>query len=221
MLTIRTRMAVIGLLVNMALLAAACNQGTSTVVLAGVTPATVAVTLVPTKPPPTATATLEALPVPDNEVTEVVATGTVVVSELDVCALVTDEEAKALLGVAPLSKKLDVTEDAGQVLTFCTFIGNEQALLVSVANTGTEAAAREYIEAESHNLEEGTTATQESDLDLGSDVYWVTAEDAAGYNVAHGPHAFIVSLGGQVTITDDLKAALLKLAKTVGGRLGG
>ena len=221
MLTNHKRMAVIGLLLNTALLAAACNPATPTVVLAGVTPATVAVTLVPTKPPPTATATVEALPVPDNEVTEVVATGTVVVSELDVCALVTDEEAKTVLRMAPLSKKLDVTEDAGQVLTFCTFLGTGQALVVSVANAGTEAAAREYIEAASQNLEDGATATKEGNLELGSDVYWVTTEDATGYNVAHGPHAFIVSLGGDVTVTDELKAALLTLTKLVGGRLGG
>ncbi|MEP7357863.1 MAG: hypothetical protein ABI847_11520 [Anaerolineales bacterium] len=169
----------------------------------------------------TETATLEGSTVPGNSVTEVVATGTVVVSELDVCALVTDEEAKVLLGVAPLSKTPGVSEEAGLVLNFCTFLGQGQALVVSVVNTDSGAAARQYIEAAAHNLEAGTTATQENNLDLGRDVYWVTAEHAAGYDVAYGPHAFILALGGNVTVTDALKEALLKLTETVGGRLGG
>ncbi|MCC7360817.1 MAG: hypothetical protein IT317_15145 [Anaerolineales bacterium] len=61
--------------------------------------------------------------------------------------------------------------------------------------------------------------TQESDVDLGPDVFWTTTQRAAGYNVAYGPHAFSVTLGGQVTVTDDLKAQLLALTKAVAGRL--
>jgi hypothetical protein len=213
---------------SLALLAAACNPGAPTATptptaLIVLTAATMPVTLVPTEPPPAATATPteEVAPDPGDQVTQVVATGTVVATELDACALLTDEEAAAVLGAAPLSKTPGVDEDQGLVLNFCTYLGNGQALVVSVADAGSETAARDYIESSSQVLEPDATATKEGDVDLGPDVYWMTTAHAAGYNVAYGPHAFSVTLGGQVTPTDDLKAQLLQLTKTVGGRLGG
>ena len=215
----------LGLAIGAALLAA-CNPSTPTVTPTATPPLVVEVsTSVPATatPPPSDTPAPEPTdteepPEPDDQVTAVVATGTVVASELDACALLTDEEAAALLGGPALSKTPGVDEDQGYVLNFCTWLGSGQAIVVSVANTGSEASSLAYILA---GDSDEATLTQENDLDLGPNVFWTTTEHAAGYDVAYGPNAFSVTIGGQVTATDDLKAQLLKLAKAVAGRLGG
>ena len=215
-----------GLLIALALLAAACNPATPppTATPIPLLNATAISQIAPTAtPPPSDTPTPELTdteePIaPDDQVTAVVATGTVIASELDACALLTDEEAAALLGGPALSKTPGVDEDQGYVLNFCTWLGSGQAIVVSVANTGSEASSLAYILA---GDSDEATLTQENDLDLGPNAFWTTTEHAAGYDVAYGPNAFSVTIGGQVTATDDLKAQLLKLAKAVAGRLGG
>src|SRR5690349_9783755 len=104
---VTNRIRVLGMGVGLALLAAACNPGTpgptaTPTALISVAPATMPATIVPTEPPPAATATATEAELPDTEeqVTEVVATGTVVATEIDACALVTDDEAAAVLGGA-------------------------------------------------------------------------------------------------------------------------
>ncbi len=225
--TVKGQGRVSGLLVALALAALACSQGTPTPtptpiisISSSLMTAMSTATLTPA-PAPSATAT-EVPELDDDTVTEVVATGTVVVHDAGfICSLITPDEAADLLGGAPVSVKPDVddSDPGGYTLNSCTWLGTGKAIVLSVADTESADAAKDALHTALLDPDVEVAPTLEPDAILGDEVYWGVAENVVSYTVAYNLHAFSLALGGQVTASIELKAKLLELAQAVAGRL--
>jgi len=141
----------------------------------------------------------------------------------DVCALISSDEAAAVLGASPLATSPGEEPDdiGGGTLHFCTYLGSGAALVLSVAETASADAARQSAEAGVARMQaEDLAATTASEPGLGDGATWVVTPNAAGYTVITGNRVFSVSLGGQA-IGDPAshRAALLALALKLVDRL--
>ncbi len=217
-----------GLFAALALLAAACNPATPTpAILVSFVTATPTGTAQPANPATaTATATATEIVVPDDTNSEVTPVGTAgTPPPLDVCDLITDDEAAKILG-EPVTRAQSGTDDLDEPypIHFCTWhvATPSIVLILSVTETGSAGEAVSMLEAKLADNEDDATAEEDVDAEqagVGERAYWTVAENAAGYDVVTGAHVYVLAVGGQVTPTDALRAALLKLALAVSARL--
>lgn len=184
-----------------------------------------AVTATPTDatPPPAPTATATEPEEPDeDEATAPAADGTATLDDAAfICTLVHPDEATELLGLAPtrVTPGTDDTDSAGYTLNYCTWFGQGQALVLSVVDTESADEAKLALRTALLDPESEAEPSRAPDAILGDEVYWTVTETAVAYTVAYNQHAFSLALGGQVTPSETLKAALLALAQAVAERL--
>ena len=212
-----------GLVISLALLAAACNPATPTppsiVVLTAANPATA--TLAPTQPPPlTATATEEVGPVD-----EVAATATVEATSANtatpgapstICARLTEAQAAEVLAEPVSAAK----EEADGGVNSCTWLGQTpgRVLILSLFEAGSAEAAS--AAAQEQMIDTTTVEDPEAaQAGLGEEAYWGTGTDAAAYIVVTGPRAYSLVLGGRIGDPAAHRAALLAAALVVSGGL--
>ncbi len=222
------RSAVVSAVLGLALLAAACSPTptrTPVVILSAVT-ATATRTQAAVQPA-TATATATEIFIPDDTNSEATAVGTAgTPPALDACDLITDSEAGDILG-APITRAqsgTDTEDVGGYPIHFCTWHSANPniALILSVADTGSQGASVSQLEAQLAANEDEATVEEDIDAEqagVGERVFWTVSENAAGFDIATGAHVYALAVGGKVTPTDELRAALLALAKAVSGRL--
>jgi hypothetical protein len=141
---------------------------------------------------------------------------------LDICALITQSEAEAVLGQAVLATTpgTDTDSATGATLNFCTYRGTGLAVLVSREDFGSAEAAKQAMkQAVAKMLSDNTTSTIPQDGGPGDQTYWATSPHAAEFTMQKGSSIFSVLLGGNIGDPAAHKPALLDLAKSVAGRL--
>jgi hypothetical protein len=141
---------------------------------------------------------------------------------IDACSLITQAEAEAVLGqtVTSITPGIDDSNTFGEMLYFCTFLGQGLAVVISVADMGTPEAARQALNDELASAQadsEVSSVTQVSGL--GDQAFWSVAAHAVEYAVATDKHVFGLLLGGNIGDPAEFQAALLSLAESVAGRL--
>jgi len=175
---------------------------------------------------PTPTTIIGVLP-PDGQSTAIptaIAESETAVSTkaIDICALITQPEAEAVLGqaVTATTPGTDTDSANGATLIFCTYRGTDLAVLVSRENFGSAEAAKQAMKQDlAKMLSDGTTSTIPQDGGPGDQTFWSTSVHAAEFTMQKGSSIFSVLLGGNIGDPAAHKAALLELAKSVAGRL--
>jgi hypothetical protein len=175
---------------------------------------------------PTPTTLMGILP-PNGQSTEIPtalgASGTADASKvLDICALITQSEAEAVLGqpVSATTPGTDTDRVTGATLNFCTYRGTGLAVLVSREDFGSAEAAKQAMKQNlAKMLSDNTTSTIPQDGGPGDQTYWATSPNAAEFTMQKGSFIFSVLLGGNIGDPATHKEALLNLANSVAGKL--
>ncbi len=144
------------------------------------------------------------------------------VNATNVCALATQSEVQTVLGGAIIATKpsTDATSIPGATSYFCTYLGTGVALITSVADMGSPAAALQEMTRLVGNMRTSNpSATVVQESGLGDRVFWTATANGCGYNVVKGSIVFSVSLGGSIGDPSAHKAALKTLAQSVAARL--
>ncbi len=199
----------IGFMSMLGLLAVACLGGTPNP--ATPTPTTAAGGI--PSAAPSSTAPSSTTPIPAS---------TSAVNATNVCALVSQSEAQAVIGSAIIATKpsTDATSIPGGISYFCTYLGTGVALITSVVDMGSPAAALQEVNTLVNNMRTSSpSAIIAQESGLGDRVFWTATANGCGYNVVKGRILFSVSLGGSIGDPSSHKAALKSLAQTVAGRL--
>jgi hypothetical protein len=141
---------------------------------------------------------------------------------VDICALITQSEAEAVLGQAVIATTpgTDTDSATGATLNFCTYRGTGLAVLVSREDFGSAEASKQAMKQDlAKMLSDNTTSTIPQDGGPGDQTYWATSAHAAEFTMQKGSSIFSVLLGGNIGDPAAHKPALLDLAKSVAGRL--
>jgi hypothetical protein len=140
------------------------------------------------------------------------------VKNVDICSLFTSADAEPLVGTAliDITPGNDFDEITGGTLDFCTYKGDDVALVISLVKTSAPQGSQEW----QNQLLEMTKASDPSAAiapasDIGELAYWVITEDSVGLSVAQFPYIFILAVGGNIGYADDYKDDLTALAQKV------
>jgi hypothetical protein len=140
----------------------------------------------------------------------------------DVCALITQSEAEAVLGQKVISTTpgVDANSIPGETLNFCTYLGSGLAVVVSQVDMGSAQAAGQEMQTQLAKMQADATSTTNSQAGgPGDQIYWSTSSHAASFTVLKGRSVFSVLLGGNIGDPAAYKAGLLKLAESVAAKL--
>jgi hypothetical protein len=140
----------------------------------------------------------------------------------DICALITQQEAEAVLGQSVTSINPLVTPDdaTGGTLYTCIYLGSDLAVTIGLEDQGTAVDAGQAMDQQLANMvaeDPSTTPIQANGL--GDRAYWSTAEHAAAFTAMKGQYIFTVLLGGNIGDPESHKDALLTLAIAMASRL--
>jgi hypothetical protein len=139
----------------------------------------------------------------------------------DVCSLISTTEAETALGQTVTSITPGTDEDSltGETLDFCTYLGQDRAVVLSVVDTGSLDLVGPIIDQEVANMGDGEEVpTVLQVLGLGDQAFWATTSHAGEFIVQTGTVVFAVALGGNVGNPADYQDALRTLAELVAGR---
>lgn len=140
------------------------------------------------------------------------------VQRIDVCSLLTAADAEPIVGTAliDLTPGSDIDEVTGGPLDYCTYKGDDVALVISLVMSSAIEGSQEW-------QDQLLQITQSSEPDaaitpasgLGERSYWVVTEDSAGWFVAKFPYVFALVVGGNIGYSEDYKEDLKVLAEKV------
>ena len=136
----------------------------------------------------------------------------------DVCAMVSTEDVAAVLGLTPIAAKpgTDTDNVTGLTIYFCTYLGQDTAVVFSAAEPASAEAAKTYLQGElAQEQSDDSTMVITEETGVGDQLFWNVAEEAASYTVRMGSHVFSIALGGNIGDPSSHKAALLELAKKI------
>jgi len=141
---------------------------------------------------------------------------------VDICALITQPEAEAVLGqpVTSINPGVDQDEVTGGTLYFCNYLGTGLTVVITLVDAGSVVDAKQIMEQQLATMltdDASTTGSQEDGL--GDQAYWTTTEHAAQYTAVKDNYIFSVVLGGNIGDPEGHRAALLILAKSMASRL--
>ena len=141
---------------------------------------------------------------------------------VDICPLITPEEAAAVLGqpVTSINPGIDQDSVSGGTLCFCNYLGTGLAVVISLVDMGSSEDAKQVMGEQLAKMltdDASTTSTQANGL--GDQAYWSTSEHAGQYTVLKGNYIFSVLIGGNVGDPAAYQAALLNLAKILAERI--
>lgn len=137
---------------------------------------------------------------------------------IDPCSILTVADAEPFVGTALIDVKpgSDIDEVTGGPLDFCTYKGDDVALVISLVKSG---AAKDSQTWQDQLLEITKASDPEAAItpnsDLGEQSYWVVTEDSAGWFVARFPYVFALAVGGNIGYSEDYKDDLKALAQKV------
>lgn len=139
------------------------------------------------------------------------------VKTVDLCAIFSPAQVEPIVGTALITTTpgTDVDEVTGGPLNFCTYKGEDVALVISVAESQSAKDSQTWQDqlAAITNPDEPSTITEENGL--GEKAYWVVNEDSAGWYVARYPYVFALVVGGNISLADEYKEDLRRLAEQV------
>jgi len=141
------------------------------------------------------------------------------VKTIDVCSFFTSLDAQPLVGTAVINTTQGSEDDeiTGGTLEYCTYKGDDVALIISLATSSAPNGSQEW----QNQLLEMTAA---SDPDaaitptsgIGEQSYWVIVPDGSvGLSVAKYPYVFILAVGGNIGAPEDYQDDLITLAQKV------
>lgn len=137
------------------------------------------------------------------------------VKTIDLCSLFTNEQVESLVGTALITATpgTDIDEVTGGPLLFCTYKGDDVALVISLAQSQAPQGSQAWQNqlAAMTNSGEPTTVTEEGGL--GEKSYWLVNEDSAGWSVARYPYVFMLVVGGNISLAEQYKDDLKTLAE--------
>jgi hypothetical protein len=140
----------------------------------------------------------------------------------DACTLVTKPQVEAALGAPVFVMKplTDTTSIPGKTSYFCTVLGGSLALMVSVVDMGSPAAALTEMNKEFAKMKADDPSTVvTAETGIGDRAFWTTKAKACGYNALKGPVGFSVTMGGTIGDPAAHKAALKTLMQSIGAQL--
>jgi len=200
-------------IVILSLLVNACNLNLSNNgVVIGPTSTPTAANL-PAEDNPTATSAAEEIP------TELSAPPAI--QNIDVCGFFTTIDAEPIVGTALINvSEGSDTDDEGGALSYCNYIGDDVALVLSMSVSGFSKDSPDWQGKllETTKLSEPNTVSEAS-AEIGEQAYWVVNEDSAGWYVAKYPYVFALVVGGNIGYAEDYKEDLAALAQRVAGAL--
>jgi hypothetical protein len=138
------------------------------------------------------------------------------VQNINICGFFTPSDAEPIVGTALIEATAgsDSDEVTGGILNYCTYKGDDTALVISLAESNAVKDSAEW----QGQLSEMTNADEASITPfpgLGEQAYWVVTEDSAGFDVAKYPYIFVLAIGGNIGYSEDYKENLLNLAQRV------
>jgi hypothetical protein len=137
---------------------------------------------------------------------------------LDPCAFFTSAEAEPIVGTAliDITPGNDVDEVTGGPLEYCTYKGDDVALVVSFVQSNAVQGSLAWQD-QLPNMAQATDsdATVTEIPGLGERSFWGVTEHSAGWFVAKYPYVFALVVGGNIGYSEDYKADLTTLAQKI------
>jgi hypothetical protein len=141
---------------------------------------------------------------------------------VDICPLITQEEAEAVLGqpVISINPGMDQDSVSGGTLYYCNYLGTGLAVVISLVDMGSSEDAKQAMgEQLAKMLSDDASTTSAQESGLGDQAYWSTTEHAVQNTVVKGNYIFSVMIGGNVGDPAAYQAALLNLAMALAKRI--
>lgn len=138
------------------------------------------------------------------------------IQNINICGFFTSADAEPIVGTALIETTAgsDSDEVTGGILNYCTYKGDDTALVISLAESSAVKDSAEW----QGQLSEMTNADEASITPfpgLGEQAYWVVTEDSAGFDVAKFPYIFVLAVGGNIGYSEDYKEDLMNLAQRI------
>jgi len=169
-------------------------------------------------PTPTAVSGSSQNNVVSTPAVELVASALPPVKNTDICAFFTSADAEPLVGTAVinLTSGNDFDEITGGPLDYCTYKGDDVALVLSLVKSSAAHGSQDW----QNQLLEMTKASDPEAViapasNIGEQAYWVITTSSVGLSVARFPYIFILAVGGNIGYADDYKDDLTALAQKV------
>jgi ABC-type Fe3+-hydroxamate transport system substrate-binding protein len=171
-----------------------------------------------TTPTPTASSGSSENNIASTPAAELVPSAPPPAQKIDVCSFFTSADAESIVGTAliNITPGSDFDEITGGTLDYCTYKGDDVALVVSIVKSSAPKDSQEWQD----QLLEMTKATDPDAAvtpasDIGERSYWVITEDSVGISVARFPYIFILAVGGNIGYSEDYKEDLNTLAQMI------
>jgi hypothetical protein len=140
------------------------------------------------------------------------------IQNLDPCAFFTAADAEPIVGTALIDVKPgnDIDEVTGGPLDYCTYKGDDVALVVSFVKSNTAKDSQDW-QNQLPNMAQATDsdATVTEIPGLGERSFWGVTENSAGWFVAKYPYVFALVVGGNIGYSEDYKEDLTALAQKI------
>jgi hypothetical protein len=140
------------------------------------------------------------------------------VKNIDVCSFFTSTDAESLVGTVEMNitPGSDFDEITGNTLDYCTYKGDDVALVVSLVRSSAAKDSAQWQD----QLPEMTNASDPDAVisptsDIGEKAYWIITQSSVGLSVAKFPYVFILAVGGNIGYPDDYKDDFITLAQKV------
>ena len=137
---------------------------------------------------------------------------------IDICSFFTPAEVEPIVGTALIDATPggDIDEITGGPLDYCTYKGDDVAMVISVVRSKAAEGSQEWKDqilniAQASDPEAAITP----ESGLGEQAFWVVTEDSAGWFVAEYPYVFGLAVGGNIGYSEDYKEDLKALADKV------
>jgi len=140
------------------------------------------------------------------------------IQNLDPCAFFTATDAEPIVGTALIDVKPgnDIDEVTGGPLEYCTFKGDDVALVVSFVKSNAVKDSQEWQD-QLPNMAQATDseAVITKTPGLGERSFWGVTENSAGWFVAKYPYVFALVVGGNIGYSEDYREDLTALAQKI------
>lgn len=180
-------------------------------------------------PTPTATLGSSGNSVATTPIAELLSSATAPVQKVDVCSFFTSADAEPLVGTAliDITPGNDFDEITGGPLDYCTYKGDDVALVLSIVKSsapkGSDEWQNQLIEMSKASDPEAAVTPVSPDpeaaatptSDIGELSYWVITESSVGLSTAKYPYIFIIAVGGNIGYSEDYKDDLIALRQKV------
>lgn len=137
---------------------------------------------------------------------------------IDICSFFAPDEVEPIVGTALIDATPggDIDEITGGPLDYCTYKGDDVAMVISVVKSKAAEGSQEWKD-QALNIAQASDPEAEitPESGLGEQAFWVVTEDSAGWFVAQYPYVFALAVGGNIGYSEDYKEDLKAMAEKV------